>query len=132
MNTKVFFSAESVHWSTPKDLFNSLNEEFSFNDDPCPIGGSGGLDRIWGSSTYVNPPYGRGVDKWIYKGIMESKCGKVVVFLLPVRTDTKWFHNLVLPNAFEIRFLKGRLKFGSALNVAPFPSMVIIFKGGKK
>jgi hypothetical protein len=50
------------------------------------------------------------------------------VFLVPARTDTRWFHDVVLPNAREIRFLRGRLKFGDAENSAPFPSMIVVFK----
>lgn len=52
----------------------------------------------------------------------------VAVFLIPARTDTKWFHDIVLPNAAEIRFVKGRLKFGDAKNSAPFPSMIVVFR----
>jgi site-specific DNA-methyltransferase (adenine-specific) len=90
-----------------------------------------GLDREWGTSTYCNPPYGRFLGDWIEKGLNESRKGKVIVFLVPARTDTRWFHNFVLPNATEIRFIKGRLKFPPSKNPAPFPSMVIIFSGKK-
>jgi hypothetical protein len=51
----------------------------------------------------------------------------VVVALIPARTDTKWFHDYVYGKA-EIRFLKGRLKFGGATNNAPFPSMGVVWK----
>ena len=50
----------------------------------------------------------------------------MVVMLLPARTDTAWFHDYVM-EATEIRFIRGRLKFGDAVNSAPFPSMVVIF-----
>jgi site-specific DNA-methyltransferase (adenine-specific) len=86
-----------------------------------------GLDREWGTSTYCNPPYGRYVGEWIEKGIKESRQGKTIVFLLPARTDTKWFHDLILPYAKEIRFIRGRLQFKKGQQ-APFPSMLIIFK----
>jgi site-specific DNA-methyltransferase (adenine-specific) len=33
--------------------------------------------------------------------------------------------------AKEIRYIKGRLKFGDATNAAPFPSAVVVFEGGK-
>lgn len=55
--------------------------------------------------------------------------GSTVVMLLHARTDTKWFHNYILGKA-EIRFVKGRLKFGGSKNSAPFPSMVVIFGVG--
>ena len=51
--------------------------------------------------------------------------------LIPARTDTKWFHKYIYGKA-EIRFVKGRLKFGDSNNSAPFPSMVVIFKNKKE
>ena len=128
MINKGLFSSFSVDWRTPRKFYEGLDEEFHFNDDPCPIGGSGGLDREWGTRTFVNPPYGRIIEKWIQKGHEESKKGKIIIMLLPSRTDTKWFHEYILPHASEIRFIKGRLKFNEHKNSAPFPSMVVIFK----
>ena len=128
---KILFSSLTGNWSTPKLFYDLLNAEFAFIDDPCPIGGSGGLERSWGTKTYVNPPYGRKVGIWIKYGYEESRLGKLIVFLLPARTDTKWFHNIILPYAKEIRFVKGRLLFGDPIDKskrAPFPSMVVIFK----
>lgn len=46
--------------------------------------------------------------------------------LLPARTDTRWFHDYIYGKA-EVRFIRGRLKFGDSKNSAPFPSMVVIF-----
>jgi len=123
------FSSASMHWSTPKDLYAELDNEFHFNDDPCPLYATeDGLSRSWGTSTYVNPPYGRQITAWIKKGYEESLLGKVIVMLIPSRTDTRWWHNYVM-KATEIRFLRGRLKFGEAKNSAPFPSAVVVFKG---
>ena len=126
MITKGLFSSLSVDWKTPKKFYEELNKEFHFNDDPCPIGGKGGLDRPWGTKTFVNPPYGKVIGKWIEKGLTESRLNKTIVMLLPSRTDTKWFHDFILPFAKEIRFIKGRLKFNDYNNSAPFPSMVVI------
>lgn len=50
--------------------------------------------------------------------------------LIPSRTDTKWFHEYIYGKA-EIRFVRGRLKFGDGLGTAPFASMVVIFRPGK-
>ena len=75
----------------------------------------------------MNPPYGRSIGKWIQKAYNSSKEGAVVVGLLPARTDTKWFHEYIY-NKAEIRFIKGRLKFGGCKNSAPFPSMVVIWR----
>lgn len=47
--------------------------------------------------------------------------------LIPARTDTKYFHDHIYHKA-EIRFIKGRLKFGDSKNSAPFPSMLVIYE----
>ena len=129
---KGMMTSLSPHWATPKWLYEELNKEFNFNDDPCPLNGEGGLDRNWGTSTFVNPPYGRAIVKWIEKAWIEYEAGNTIVMLLPSRTDTRWFHNYILPFAKEIRFIKGRLKFGDAKNSAPFPSCIVIFRKEKK
>ena len=129
---RVLFSSMSPHWDTPKAVFDQLDAEFHFNDDPCPAGGLFGLDRSWGQSVFVNPPYSQ-IKAWMEKGLAEYRQGKTVVFLIPARTDTGWFHDHILPNASEIRFIRGRLKFGGAKFNAPFPSMVVIFQSeGRK
>lgn len=46
--------------------------------------------------------------------------------LIPARTDTRWFHEYIY-NKAEVRFIKGRVKFGEAKNSAPFPSMIVVF-----
>ena len=123
-NLKVHFSSKTDKWFTPKDLYNKLNKEFKFDFDPCPINPKfDGLNIKWGKRNFMNPPYGREIGKWVKKA-SESP---LTVCLLPARTDTKWFHDYILGKA-EIRFIKGRLKFGEAVNSAPFPSMVVIFK----
>lgn len=93
-NYKVRFSSESVKWATPKALYDQLNAEFHFNDDPCPINpleDGLALVREWGTRTYVNPPYGRQIPPWVRRSYEESQRGKLVVMLLPARTDTEWF-----------------------------------------
>lgn len=80
-------------------------------------------ERVW-----CNPPYGREIGKWVEKAYDESLKGAMVVMLLPARTDTRWFHDYIY-NKAEIRFVRGRLKFGDSKNSAPFPSMVVIFRG---
>jgi len=126
MITKGLLTSASEHWSTPKELYAVLDKEFNFDDDPCPLHGDGGLDREWGSKTFCNPPYGRAITHWLFKAYTESSKGKLVVCLIPSRTDTQWWHSYVM-NAQEIRFLKGRLKCGGSKNSAPFPSAVVVF-----
>lgn len=89
------------------------------------------LNLSGGGANYVNPPYGKELPKWIEKGYLEWKQGKTVVFLIPSRTDTRWWHEYCM-KATEIRFIKGRLKFDDQKNSAPFPSAIVIFKGSVK
>lgn len=123
---KVMFSSTHDNWSTPKDVYKALDEEFHFNDDPCPLGGDGGLEREWGTVTFVNPPYSK-IKDWCKKAYEEWQKGKMVVMLIPSRTDTRYWHDYIM-KAAEIRFVKGRLKFGGSKNSAPFPSAIIIFR----
>jgi hypothetical protein len=129
MLNKGLFTSASCHWATPKALYEAMNAEFHFNDDPCPLGGTGGLDRPWGLVTFCNPPYGKAITKWLAKGWYEWAHGKTVVFLLPSRTDTQWWHSYCM-QATEIRFLRGRLHFNEA-GPAPFPSAIIVFRGNE-
>lgn len=125
-NTKGLMSSITDEWRTPAKLYMELDKEFHFNYDPCPLGGKeNGLEKEWGESTFVNPPYS-GIKEWIKKGFWEWQKGKTIVFLIPSRTDTKWWHEYVM-KATEIRFIKGRLKFNDAKGSAPFPSAIIVF-----
>ena len=134
------FSSKSGLWATPKDFFDELNKEFNFSLDPCATKDNAkcakfytkeedGLTKDWrGNTVFCNPPYGRDIKKWVKKCSEEGKKeGTVVVMLIPARTDTTYFHEYIY-NKAEIRFIKGRLKFGNAQNAAPFPSMLVIFK----
>lgn len=128
MNNKVMFSSNSDHWATPTDVFNDLNKEFKFNFDPCPLYSDYGLIGHWKERCFVNPPFSVVSDFLEYGMIeMDHGCCELLVYLVASRTDTKWFHDIVLRRANEIRFLRGRLKFGNSKNSAPFPSCVIIF-----
>lgn len=142
METNVHFSSASGNWSTPQDFFDKLNEEFHFTLDPCADGlnhkcekyyteEQDGLKQDWsGEIVFCNPPYGRDVPKWVQKCFNEVYAGecKCAVMLLNARTDTRWFHDYIYRRA-EIRFVKGRLKFGGQAQPAPFPSMVVVFRG---
>ena len=122
---KPLFSSQTVHHATPKALFDELHREFGFDFDPCPLGSLvDGLATPWtGKRVYCNPPYGREIPKWLAKATEAD----IAVYLLPARTDTRWFHEYAM-KAQEIRFVKGRLKFGVAKYNAPFPNCVVIFK----
>ena len=138
MNTNLMFSSEDMTWSTPQEFFDKLNEEFNFTLDPCCVPSTAkcniyftpevdGLKQSWeGHTVFMNPPYGREINKWLRKAYEESLNGTIVVCLIPSRTDTKYWHDYCM-KASEIRFIKGRLKFGNSVNSAPFPSAVVIF-----
>lgn len=124
-------------WETPEDLYNTLNNEFNFDFDPCPIKPLfDGLSVNWGKSNFINPPYSRkDKEAFIRKAYEESLKGKTCVMLLPVSTSTKIFHEVIYPHA-EIRFLKGRVKFigvntkGEKVTnkCGQHDSMIVIFK----
>jgi len=133
----IHFQSKTDQWATPQDFFNELNNEFHFNLDVCADENNkkckryfdkkeNGLYQSWtGYRCFMNPPYGRQIKDWIKKASLSK--AEIVVAILPARTDTRWFHDYIY-NKTEIRFLKGRLKFGNSKNSAPFPSMVVIFR----
>jgi len=133
MNNKLFFSSDLQTGRTPDDLYDILNKEFNFDFDPCPTfygivtAKFDGLTINWKKSNYCNPPYNN-QKAWVEKAYNESLKNKICVMLLPARTDTKLFHDFIFKKAYEIRFIKGRLKFKQYTNSAPFPSMIVIFK----
>lgn len=142
----VHFSSASTEWSTPQDFFDQLNAEFGFTLDVCASKenakceffyspANDGLEQFWaqdakklGGAIWMNPPYGRGIGVWVSKASAAAQNGATVVCLLPARTDTRWWHDYIQDKA-EVRFVRGRLKFGGAKNSAPFPSVVVIFRG---
>lgn len=80
---------------------------------------------------WCNPPYGRQLGEWMKKA-SESNPNGVTVCLIPARTDTSYWHNYIFGKATEIRFIRGRLKFGNSGNPAPFPSAIVIYDNRKK
>lgn len=138
MNTEVMFSSKSNEWATPQSFFDKLNEEFGFTLDPCSTHENAkceqhytieedGLSKNWGGQVvFCNPPYGRDLPKWVKKCHDESRHATIVM-LIPARTDTSYFHDYIYHKA-EIRFVRGRIKFGESKTSAPFPSMVVIYK----
>jgi phage N-6-adenine-methyltransferase len=137
--TEVHFSSKTTIWETPQNFFDLLNEEFHFDVDVCALPENAKcvkfytpeddvLSKKWEGTCWCNPPYGREIGKWIKKA---SEADATTVMLLPARTDTKWFHDYIYQKA-EIRFIKGRLKFGNSKNSAPFPSMVVVFRKKEK
>lgn len=140
MNTDLMFSSKSEEWATPQDFFDKLDQEFKFQLDPASTKENAkvehfytkeddGLSQPWnGCRVFVNPPYARRITGlWVKKAYDEARKGALVVMLLPSRTDTAYFHDWIYGKA-EIRFVRGRLKFGGCKDPAPFPSMVVVFR----
>ena len=140
---EVHYSSKSNEWSTPQKLFDELDKEFNFTLDPCSTHENAkcsmhftieenGLEQDWSKDiVFMNPPYGRGIRHWIEKAYKESNKGATVVCLIPARTDTTYWHDFIFGKADNIRFLRGRLKFGDSKNSAPFPSAIVIYRGSK-
>ncbi len=129
------YKSFNVKENTPAAFYSQLDSEFNFDFDPCPANPQfNGLMVPWVGNVYVNPPYGKAIRGWLEKALSEIECdnAKVCVFLLPAYCDVKWFHEIVLEKAQEIRFIKSRLKFGSHNCVAPFASMLVIFRKGER
>ena len=132
----VFFSSNTAEWPTPQDFFDKLNEEFKFTLDPCCTKENAkcakyytkeddGLKQDWSNEVvFCNPPYGREIGDWVKKA--HATTNSIVVMLIPARTDTSYWHDHIFGHA-EVRFVRGRLKFGDATNSAPFPSAVVVF-----
>lgn len=149
-------------WTTDPELFERLNREFGFAVDVAASPGNALCQRYitndpyyaarcdatdpevhWGlagETVWNNPPYGRGIPKWLLKAVQQLKERETSsVHLLPAAVETKWFHEIAVPNAREIRLIKGRLKFGNVVckdgsvgtHFATFPSAVIIFQPRK-
>ena len=139
MKNGALFSSKSEVWATPQDFFDELDKEFCFTLDPCANHENhkcatyftiedDGLAQDWsGHRVFCNPPYGRKIAAWVKKCHDEAQKGTLVVMLIPARTDTSYFHDYIYHKA-DLRFVRGRLKFGDAKQGAPFPSMVVIYK----
>lgn len=136
---RVVFSSRSDDWATPDALFRALDREFGFTIDTAAEEENAkcsrfysiredGLKMPWAPNEVIfcNPPYGRRIGLWVKKAYESALAGATVVMVLPSRTGTKWFHSYVLKG--EIRFIRGRLKFGNSLNAAPFDSMIVVFR----
>jgi site-specific DNA-methyltransferase (adenine-specific) len=125
-------------WATPRAFFDELNREFRFTVDVCASASNAkcaryydeaqdGLAQDWSFEVaFMNPPYSD-CAAWMRKAqSAAARDGATVVCLVPVRTDTAWWHDFAMKG--EVRFVRGRLKFGTAKTNAPFPSAVVVFR----
>lgn len=133
--------SDNPEWATPQYVFDQLDREFLFTLDVCADASNhkceryftmedDGLSHDWtGEVCWMNPPYGRAIGAWVKKAADSAeKDGTIVVGLVPCRTDTRWWQENVM-RADEIRFVKGRLKFGKAGMGAPFANAIVVWMG---
>ena len=124
---------------TPEDLYGLLDEEFRFDFDPCPFVPEGeqpavdGLSVAWGRSTFVNPPFSC-IRPWVEKAVREAREGKTVVMLVTARTNTNYWHELIIPCASEVRFLRGKVNFPgyAGRGGLPIGIAIVVFRGCDK
>jgi hypothetical protein len=137
----VHFSSDTPEHYTPKEIIEAVIECMGAIDlDPCsnsyespnvPAGfhftqADDGLSKHWAGRVYMNPPYGREISKWVDKLCAEYNAGRVseAIALVPARTDTDWFDQLIDGYKFHC-FVHGRLVFIGNDNSAPFPSAIV-------
>ena len=137
-NENIHFKSQRDDWETPPELFAALNAEFEFTLDAAASNHNAKVARFltvaddaltkpWRGSVWLNPPFGRGVSHWIEKAIQSAAEGATVVLLVPARTDSVWFQQLI-SHADEIRFLARRVKFVGATEPAPFPTAIVVLR----
>lgn len=147
-----FKTSNDDTWTTPRDFFDRLNAEFDFGLDAAALQSSTLVPDNWygpdhpdpaardalridwnhnsrGKPIWLNPPYGRSIKDWMRKANEVASGGGTVVCLVPARTDTNWWWDSCIHH--EVRFIKGRLKFGNQPNAAPFPSAVVVMRGNQ-
>ena len=140
MNTvKGVFSKKSDEWETPIELFFGLNDAYRFTIDVAADENNRLCDAYYSAendalqnprsgSCWCNPPYSKAKD-FVRKALEEIRNNKdcrLIVMLLPSRTDTQWFHDLLASPFAQIKFIRGRLRFGGSRQSAPFPSILVV------
>jgi len=138
---RAIFSSKRQDWATPWEVFRQWDLTFGpFTLDVCATAHNAkckryfspednGLVQTWSGICWMNPPYGRGIDQWLDKAALEVRAGHAlrVVCLLPARTDSAWWHDLIFPRC-TVYFLRGRIRFEGAAHSAPFPSAIVLFE----
>ena len=90
------------------------------------------LNTEWSGVVWCNPPYGSMIKPFLKRAVeMMNRC-ELIAMLIPARMDTKYMHDIAIPNASQIYFIKGRLNFQHETVVkganAPYASVLIVFK----
>src|SRR5439155_3111271 len=140
---EVMGSSRRDDWPTPPAFFREQEAQFGpFDLDPCATPDNAkcaryftreddGLDQEWTGRVFMNPPYGKTLGAWMRKAWEAAQNGaELVVCLVPVRSDTGWWHEFAARG--EVTLLPGRLRFGEGVNPAPFPSAVVVFRSSER
>jgi site-specific DNA-methyltransferase (adenine-specific) len=136
------FKSDSVEYSTPWEIFHPLQAEFTICFDICANKENSKctnyytkeddcLTKDWnqlGGNIWMNPPWGREMQKFVRKAREESYKGKTIVCLLPVRSNTKWWHETIIDTKAEVRFLRGEIKFNGLPRGLWLPCAIVIFR----
>lgn len=138
------YSSATAEWYTPKHIIERVIRMFGTIDlDPCSNSADkdvanvpaethytkddDGLAQRWFGRVYMNPPYGDEIGAWVKRLFTAYEEGEIAegIALLPGRADTAWFQD----HLADCRWcwVRGRLRFSSSENSAPFPSIVVYF-----
>ena len=138
-----WFKSKSHEYETPDSIFEPLNYEFQFTLDVAANSlntkcvrffsvDCDGLSQGWGNNIcWMNPPFGRQMKKWVEKAYKSYLNGATVVCLLPVRSNTVWWHQYCMRST-EIRLIKGEVKFKGNENGLWLPLCIIVFNPHNK
>ncbi|GAI17513.1 unnamed protein product [marine sediment metagenome] len=137
---KNIFKSESTEYETPKEIFEPLQKEFDLRLDVCATKENAkcelfftkeedALSKDWNENFWMNPPFSRNLKKWVQKAYEESEKGVTGVLLLPVGSNTLWWHKYIIDTKAEVRFLKGEIKFSNQKRGLWLPFAIIIYEG---
>lgn len=146
MITQSFYNSTALasikdDWETPQSLFDNLDKEFHFTLDAAAFAGNNKCEDFfsptrsaftheWYGRVFLNPPSSINMKTWLHRLYTQLKHVGLIVGLFASRTDTEWWHSYVMKYAYEVRLIKGRLRFewaGQAMPVLPFPSAICVF-----
>ncbi|MBK8772359.1 MAG: adenine methyltransferase [Rhizobiales bacterium] len=133
-----WFNAKSVEYGTPDSIWKPLDKEFGFTLDVASTHENAlcanhytpaedGLVQPWSGVCWMNPPYGRVMQKWVRKAHAEWKRGCCVVALIPARTNTGWWHDCIQDIA-TVRFIRGEVAFKGFERGLWMPMCVVIWQ----
>lgn len=136
------FKSKSEEYETPNEIFEPLQKEFNLKLDVCATKDNAKCKKYFEKKNvdsltinwnehgnfWMNPPFSRNLKKWVQKAYEESQKGVIGVCILPVRSNTQWWHKYIIDTGAEVRFLKGEIKFNNLKRGLWLPFAIVIFK----